>query len=420
MRPAGSFGYLMKTPDAREIEEARDLTKMKMERLLKLTESRGPGLGERLFQICNTYRGELFLLSSSAIFGVTLVYQRQSTISALAFSAMRQCCSFLVCLFLVPLIRWTNVMREETEESQLLDSSMTVADRRRYLLFFSVMIAIGSTGGNIFQQIGVLGDSAGKAGFLGSFQVVFTPILDTVLHGQAVSGSDIYAAGLSLLGVFILSGTFFNVGNGLTVFDLSLLISGVFFSINITYGDRGAHLLNTLDLSMGDFGCSAVLGVLVCVVATASHRALGEDNSSDLDDLFFSAAARAEMPLVIGTALSQTLAVILAKVGFMTVASTRASLLIATNSISAALAGYAILGEAMQFHEIVGSAVMLCASALSICEFGNTGLSTSSAADTTARRWSSAGSVARRRSSVGTTTVNENHEMGQYGSVSAG
>ena len=118
---------------------------------------------------------------------------KQSTISALAFSAMRQCFSFLVCLFLVPFIRWTDAVSEETEESQYLDNSTSVWDRRRNLIYYSAIIAIGSTGGNVFQQIGLLGDSAGKTGFLGSFQVVFTPILDAILLGSAISKPDICA-----------------------------------------------------------------------------------------------------------------------------------------------------------------------------------------------------------------------------------
>ncbi len=366
MRSAGSFGYLLRKEEVRAGDEAREVTKVKMSRLLE--ESRGATQGspfKELIRLCSRYQGELFLFLSGVIFGVTLVYQKQSTISALAFSAMRQCFSFCITLILIPIIRWTNLIKSESEESVLLDSSMSRADRRLKLAFFGVMIAIGSTGGNIFQQIGLIGDGAGKAGFLGSFQVVFTPILDSYIHGIAASAYDWYAACISLFGVFILSGSGF--GATLSWSDLSLILSALFWSLNITYGDKGARILDTLDLSLMDFGCSSLLGVLGCLLSSVALA--GRNN--DLDDLFVSPAAQAELPLVLGTAVTQALAVILAKLGFMTVASPRASLLIALNSVAAALAGYALLGEDMQSHEVLGSVVMLLASAASISGFGS-------------------------------------------------
>ena len=412
MRSAGSFGYLMKTEETRKIEDAESLTRMKLKRLVieSRTANEAPWW-QRLHEIGKSYRGELYLLSAAIVYGTTICFMKQSTISALAFSAMRQCFSFLVCLFLVPFIRWTDAVSEETEESQYLDNSTSVWDRRRNLIYYSAIIAIGSTGGNVFQQIGLLGDSAGKTGFLGSFQVVFTPILDAILLGSAISKPDIYAALLSLLGVFIMSG--YSAGSGgLSVSDLSLLASAAFYSINITYGDRGAHLLNTLDLSLGDFAFSSIFGVAVCFASAGWHHAVGEKDSSDVDDLFLSPAARAELPLAVGTAISQALAVILAKLGFMSVPSSRASLIIATNSVVAAVAGYAILGEAMQVHEVVGSAVMLAASVISISDLGV------DSPEPRVRSVTGAGNLRPRRSTVVVVGTGAEVELaGQYGSV---
>ena len=137
---------------------------------------------------------------------------------------------------------------------------------------------------------------------------------------------------------------------------------------------------------MTDFGLSSILSILVCVLSSARQEVLQSEagvgatsgTGSDLNDFFFSAAAHAELPLVVGTAFSQTLAVILAKLGFMTVASPKASLLIALNSVAAAMAGYAVLGEAMRPHEVLGSLIMLFASIASISGFGTISLSSPS------------------------------------------
>ena len=78
-----------------------------------------------LLKVGSRHRGELFISISAVIFGVTLVYQRKSNISALAFSAMRQCFSFCISLVLIPIIRWTNMVKSESDESALLDSSVS-------------------------------------------------------------------------------------------------------------------------------------------------------------------------------------------------------------------------------------------------------------------------------------------------------
>ena len=122
--------------------------------------------------------------------------------------------------------------------------------------------------------------------------------------------------------------------------------------------------------------------------------------------------ARAELPLAVGTAISQALAVILAKLGFMSVPSSRASLIIATNSVVAAVAGYAILGEAMQVHEVVGSAFMLAASVISISDLGV------DSTEPRVRSVTGAGNLRPRRSTVVVASTGAEVELaGQYGSV---
>ena len=197
---------------------------------------------------------------------------------------------------------------------------------------------------------------------------------------------------------------------GLSVSDLSLLASAAFYSINITYGDRGAHLLTHSTSPWGTLPSPRYL-VSLC----ASRRLDGTAPSAKTAATWTtssSAPLRAPSCLWPSARLSQALAVILAKLGFMSVPSSRASLIIATNSVVAAVAGYAILGEAMQVHEVVGSAVMLAASVLSISDFGV------DSPEPRVRSVTGAGNLRPRRSTVVVAGTGAEVELaGQYGSV---
>lgn len=321
------------------------------------------------------YKGEMLLLASAVIAGITLVYQRiegekeEGALPPIAFSALRQCVSLMTTALLSSLIKNLNI-EVETGQSALLNSQNSAWERRKEMLFFATIVACASTGGSICQQVGMTdgsdkahigkADGAGKAGFLTSFSVVLTPLLDCVIYANPKKASviDWIAALSAIFGVLLLTNC--SIGSlGLTEADLILLLGAFFWAVNLCVGDLAAKILNPVDLTVADFNLCACFSVLIALSSRENRAAL-----LNLGLL------RVNLSLVVGTGVAQAVAVVLNRVGFMSVSSSRACLIMSLESVIAAAAGNLMLGEALTLRELTGALVMLGSTALSIAGKG--------------------------------------------------
>ena len=231
-------------------------------------------------------------------------------------------------------------------------------------------MACASTGGNICQQVGLTdgvgisdtgkADGASKAGFLNSFSVVLTPLLDCVIYANPKKASmiDWVAAMLAIFGVLLLTNCSID-SLGLTKADLILILGAFFWAVNLCVGDLAAKILNTVDLTVADFSLCACFSMLIALSIEKDRVAL-----------FNSSLLRANLPLVLGTGTAQAVAVVLNRVGFMSVSSSRACLIMSLESVVAAIVANFMLGEVMALRELMGALVMLVSTALSIAGKG--------------------------------------------------
>ena len=320
------------------------------------------------------YKGEALLLASAVIAGTTLVYQRiegekKESIPPIAFSALRQVVSLLTMAAGSKLMK-ASYMKVETEQSALLDLQNSSWTRKKNLLYFATIVALASTGGNICQQVGLTdgiddtgtgkADGAGKAGFLTSSSVVLTPLLDCVIYSNPKKASVIdWAAALcAIFGVLLLTNCSLD-SLGLTEADLILLFGAFFWAVNLCVGDLGAKILNTVDLTVADF-CFCACFSLAIALSFVEDRAA----------MFNFGLLRANLPLIMGTGIAQAAAVVLNRVGFMSVSSSRACLIMSLESVVAAILANIMLGEAMTLRELAGALVMLGSIGLSIAGKG--------------------------------------------------
>ena len=188
-------------------------------------------------------------------------------------------------------------MKIETGHSVQLDSQHSIWDRRKDLLFFATVVACASTGGNICQQVGLTdgvgisdtgkADGASKAGFLNSFSVVLTPLLDCVIYANPKKASmiDWVAAMLAIFGVLLLTNCSID-SLGLTKADLILILGAFFWAVNLCVGDLAAKILNTVDLTVADFSLCACFSMLIALSIEKDRVAL-----------FNSSLLRANLPL---------------------------------------------------------------------------------------------------------------------------
>ena len=116
------------------------------------------------------------------------------------------------------------------------------------------------TAGYVFQTLGLEQTSSSNAGFITGLFVVITPLLGALVLRQRIGALAWAAAGVSAVGLYLLSGTEgFNTGDGL------VLLCAISFSAHIlatgrAAADHDAGALLVVQLAVCGVFCTAVAG----------------------------------------------------------------------------------------------------------------------------------------------------------------
>jgi drug/metabolite transporter (DMT)-like permease len=117
------------------------------------------------------------------------------------------------------------------------------------------------TAGYVFQTYALQHTTASNAGFITGLFVVLTPVLGAMFLRDAVALPAWVAAGVSALGLYLLTGT-----NGLHLGDALALACAACFAAHIlatAHGVRGHHLGALLAVQLGVCGVACVVGAAV-------------------------------------------------------------------------------------------------------------------------------------------------------------
>jgi len=187
---------------------------------------------------------ELALVAIAAVWGLTFVMVQDAVerLPVTAFLAYR----FLPAALLVAAISHRGLRRLPREG-----------------WWAGVLMGLFLTAGYLFQTFGLQNTTASNAGFITGLFVVLTPLLGALVLGQRATPVAWVAAGVSALGLFLLSGTgstFTLAGDGL-VFACALA-----FAAHILMTDRGVGAFPVMPLVAIQL---AVAGI-VCLVAAAA------------------------------------------------------------------------------------------------------------------------------------------------------
>ena len=123
-----------------------------------------------------------------------------------------------------------------------------------------LVMGVFLTAGYVFQTLGLEETSSSNAGFITGLFVVITPVLGALVLRQRVDAVAWTAAGVSAVGLYLLSGTEgFNSGDGL------VLLCAISFSAHILATGRAATLhdagaLLVVQLGVCGLFCTAVAG----------------------------------------------------------------------------------------------------------------------------------------------------------------
>ena len=194
--------------------------------------------------------------------------------------------------------------------------------------------------GVTLQQVALLYTTAGKTAFITTLYIVLVP-LATVLLGHRVRAVQWGGAVLAFAGVYFLSAhgeTTINTG------DLLVLICSFFWMAQILLIDRFARTVDAIELCW--------MQMIVCTVGSAVLAAVYET-------FVWMELWNAVVPIVYAGVLSCGVAYTCQILGQAYVEPTQAAILMSTEAIFAALAGWIVLGETMNAVQILGCVLLL-------------------------------------------------------------
>ena len=194
--------------------------------------------------------------------------------------------------------------------------------------------------GVTLQQVALLYTTAGKTAFITTVYIVLVPLV-AVLLGQRVRAEQWGGAVLAFAGVYFLSAhgeMTINTG------DLLVLICSFFWVAQILLIDRYARAVDAIELCF--------MQMIVCTIGSAVLAAIYESFAwSDI----WSAA----VPILYAGLFSCGVAYTCQILGQAYVEPTQAAILMSTEAIFAAVAGWIVLGETMSGVQLLGCALLL-------------------------------------------------------------
>lgn len=277
--------------------------------------------------VLDTARADLLLLLAALIWGVAFYFQKtaMSQIGPLLFLGLR---SVVAVLALAP---------------------FAIQEQRKLRLRSSNVVPIAVLGGLFFflagalQQIGIVTSTVINTGLLTALYVVVTPFVFWVVERQRPPTFIWIAVALAFLGVWGLSGgSFGNLSNG----DVLVAVAAVIWGIHTVVTGRSGRLAQPLTYTLIQFVVVAAISLSVALVF----------ESISVDAI----VAVADSILYVGL-LSSALTFGIMAIALQTISAPRASILLSSEVLFSAAAGYVLLGERLPAVGWIGAALILAA-----------------------------------------------------------
>ena len=227
---------------------------------------------------------------------------------------------------------------------KLNDKSEPVTEERnrKDLLIGGISCGVLLFAARSLQQVGIQYTTAGKAGFITAFYIVFVPVLGIFL-GKKTGWKVWTAVILALAGLYFLCITEkFTIGKG----DIFLFACAMVFSLHILVIDYFSPKVEGVKMSCVQF--------LVCGIISLPFMFL-------LETPRMGAIVDAAWPLLYAGVLSCGVAYTLQIIGQKNVNPAIASLILSLESCFSVLAGWVILGEKLSVRESIGCILMFAA-----------------------------------------------------------
>lgn len=287
--------------------------------------------------------GNLLLILTAAIWGTAFVGQRvgMEKIEPLTFNAARMVLA-AVMVGALAFVLWKQEKMQSARSMAHEELPDTNSFRKNTFIggiCCGTFLALAS----IFQQMGLVYTSAGKAGFITAMYMLLVPILNFVFFKKKNTWLVWLAVGTGVVGMYLLCMT---EGFRLTRGDALVCVCAFLFSGHILCCDHFARLGDPIRISAIQFATAAVIsGIGAMVLETPSWDKI----------------VPAAIPILYCGILSGGVGYTLQMTAQRFTDPTIASLLMSLESVFAVIAGAVLLQERMSGRELAGCIVMFIA-----------------------------------------------------------
>lgn len=280
--------------------------------------------------------GNSLLIFASIIWGMAFAFQRMGmeSIEPATFASARM----VLAAVAVGLVAFALDFKKNAPQKK-----MSLIEKKQYnknTALGGLCCGLFLTGGNLFQQMGLVSTSAGKAGFITAMYMLFVPIVNFLFFKKKNTFRVWFAVVLGVVGMYLLCVTeAFKLTRG----DALVLLSAVCFTGHILCCDHFVQKGNPIKISAIQFAVTAMLcGAVAFITETPTVEKL---TSAAVPILYCG---------LISAGVGYTLQIVAQKFTDPTVAS----LLMSLESVFAVVGGMLILGENMKLQEWIGCIII--------------------------------------------------------------
>ena len=296
--------------------------------------------------------GNLLLTLTALIWGMAFVFQRKGmeSIEPITFTSARMALAAVAVgnaafIFTKKPVAKTapSESKKISAESKKISAETERKNRRKNTVLGGICCGAFLACASIFQQMGIVYTTAGKAGFITAMYMIIVPVIGFVLFKKRNTWIVWLAVLIGVAGMYLLCIT---EGFTLTRGDTLVCICAVLFSGHILCCDYFVQRGEPIWISAIQFvTCSALSAVAACILETPTWEKV------------VSAAIPILYCGILSGGVGYTLQIIAQKFTDPTIAS----LLMSLESVFAVLAGAILLHERMTPREMAGCAVMFIA-----------------------------------------------------------
>lgn len=277
------------------------------------------------------WKNNAMLLLAALIWGCAFVAQSEGTehVGPWTFNCLRSLLGGITLCILMPLLDKARGVQKHSGNDKAL-------------LLGGIACGIVLSAGSMFQQLGIMQTTTGKAGFITALYVILVPLLG-ILLGKKTRLIVWLAAFIALIGFYFLSfaGESFSLQQG----DFYLLICAVLFAAHILVIDHFSFV-DGVRMSCIQFFTAGVICMLGMFLFEKPDLASIKD---------------ALVPILYAGCLSSGAGYTLQIVGQKDADPAVASMLLSLESVFAALSGFILLHQTMAGHEIFGCILIFAA-----------------------------------------------------------